>query len=211
MPSPVYHVTPLPAESMQYTGSNSADFPQQVPDVTITSEVGNVLTLDHLGTPIVLHLNHWIVWNTFQMQALNVNQYTTEWGCFAPCEVVETVSTLEVETSTLESDLATAMADIAALQATVAGLSIGTPVRSVGVAPVGALLLNASTTIPVTLTPAMPDTSYTPHARLFAGISITGLQINSVTVVSTSVVDVVVQSVGVATLAGANVMVSVND
>lgn len=211
MPSPVYHVTPAPGLSMQYTGSNSADFPAQVPDVTIVSEVNNVLTLDHLGSPVVLQLGHWIIWNLYGTIAVNVNQYATEWGCFAPCEVVETVSTLEAETSTLESDLATAMADIATLQATVAGLSIGTPVRSLGVAPVPSLILNQSTTVPVTVNPAMPDTSYTPVARLFAGVSITDLNITGVSVISTTEVDVTVQNVGLVTLAGANVLVSVND
>lgn len=90
----------------------------------------------------------------------------------------------------------------------VSGFASGTPARAVGVAHVPALLLNASTTIGVTLNPTMPSSSYSAYAFPFNGVVLAAnLAVTSVTVVSASLVNVVVQSVGVATLAGANVMV----
>lgn len=85
--------------------------------------------------------------------------------------------------------------------------STGEQIRSMGVAPVPSLVLNASTTVNVTLSPPMPDDSYTAYASKFAGVSITDLTINSVTVVDEDTVQVAVQNTGLVTLAGANVLV----
>jgi len=59
----------------------------------------------------------------------------------------------------------------------------------------------------VTLQPAMADDTYTAYAHKFAGISLTDLQINSVTVVDEDTVTVAVENVGLATIAGASVAV----
>lgn len=193
MPSPIYNVTFL-SESMQYTGSNSADILAAVTQVDFESESGGVLHLSMGETPFTLNTNDWIIWDIGNVTVLSNTQYLAERDCVAICSDVQAVA----------DDVSELQTDVSSLEATVA---MGAT-HSMGVAPVGALLLNASTTVAVTLNPAMPDSGYSAYAMLFAGtVSITGLQINSVTVVDTDTVDVVVQSVGVATLAGANVMV----
>lgn len=79
-------------------------------------------------------------------------------------------------------------------------------VRAIGVAAVPTLLLSGTANVDVTIRPTMPNTSFTPYAAKFAGISLTDLQINSVTVVNTSTIRVAVQNVGLVTLTGASVM-----
>lgn len=192
MPSPETNIVQAVTKAVQYTGSNSADIDAQVPNVTITSEVGGVLELLFNGsTVLTLNTGDWIYWNGFVTNTLSNSMYLGEWGCVALCSDVDA---LQTEVATLQTEVAMGA------------------MRSFGVAPVPALLLNQSTTIGVQLNPAMPNASYSAYALLFAGtVSITGLQINSVTVVDADTVNVVVQSVGVATLAGANVMVHAVD
>lgn len=87
MPSPETNILPGPAKGILYTGANSGDIVAQVPGVTFVSEVGNILTLSHSGNPITLAVNDWIMWNVAQTFTLNNNQYSTEWGCYTPCDV----------------------------------------------------------------------------------------------------------------------------
>lgn len=85
--------------------------------------------------------------------------------------------------------------------------STGVQIRAMGVAPVPLLLASGSTTVAVQLQPAMPDASYTAYASKFAGVSLTDLNITSVSVVDEDTVNVGVQNVGLITLTGASVMV----
>jgi hypothetical protein len=85
--------------------------------------------------------------------------------------------------------------------------STGEQVRAIGVAPVPSLVLSGTANVDVTLHPAMPDTNYTAYAATFAGISLTDLQINSVTVVDEDTVTVAVENTGLITLAGASLIV----
>lgn len=80
-------------------------------------------------------------------------------------------------------------------------------VRSIGVAPVPLLLASGTANVNVALSPAMPDDSYTAYAAKFAGISLTDLNITSVTVVDEDTVTVGVENVGLVTLTGATVLV----
>ena len=66
---------------------------------------------------------------------------------------------------------------------------------------------SATADVDVTLQPAMPDVSYAAYAVKFAGVSVTGLAINSVTVVDEQTVTVAVENTGGLTLSGATVMV----
>lgn len=80
-------------------------------------------------------------------------------------------------------------------------------VSSMGVAPVPSLVLNGTANVNVTLQPPMADDTYTAYAFKFAGISLTDLNITSVTVVDEDTVTVGVQNVGLLTLTGASVLV----
>lgn len=181
MPSPETNVVQSVTRAIQYTGSNSADIDSQVPGVSITSEVGGVLTLN--SGAIVLNTGDWILFNSFQTFGLPNTLYHNEWGCVALCDELQEVA----------DDLST--------------LSAVPAVRSIGVAPVPTLIASASTTVSVTLNPAMSGSGYSAVATLFAGINIAALTINSVTVVDADTVDVVVQNTGLVSLSGSNVMV----
>lgn len=74
----------------------------------------------------------------------------------------------------------------------------------VGVASVPALALNASTNVAVQISPAQPDSSYTPEARLVGAIG--QLSITNVTVTDQDTVTVTVQA-GLAYVSGAQVLV----
>src|ERR1044072_4938950 len=84
---------------------------------------------------------------------------------------------------------------------------VATPLRSFGVSAVPELAASASDTVSVTLAPDMSDAGYGATAQLFAGVDISALQVNSVTVVDEDTVDVVVENTGLVSLSGANVMV----
>lgn len=80
-------------------------------------------------------------------------------------------------------------------------------IQAMGIAPVPPLTLNQTADVDVTLQPALADDTYDAYAHLFAGVSLSNLQINSVTVVDGDTVTVAVQNTGVATLSGASVLV----
>lgn len=168
----------LKYKAVQYDGTNSAQIDGLITNFDVISESGGVLQFDSSGT-FTAHTNDWVVFAQGScFGVFPTNDFNNFFDCNISC-----------------SDAA--------------DYTSGVVVRRVGVAPVGALQLNASTTVGVALDPAMPSTSYSASALLFAETTnIAGLQINSVTVVSDSLVNVVVQSVGVATMAGANVMVT---
>lgn len=83
----------------------------------------------------------------------------------------------------------------------------GPAIQSMGVAAVPTLILNATTTVAVTLHPAMPDSGYSAYAMTFAGVSLANLTITSVTVVDEDTVNVGLQNTGLITLIGASVLV----
>lgn len=81
-------------------------------------------------------------------------------------------------------------------------------VLGAGVATVPSLIGGASTTVSVTLSPSMPDTSYQKVAILTGGASLLAtLSITSTAIVDEDTVNVTVQNTGLVTLAGATVLV----
>lgn len=185
MTSPLYNVAQL-HQAMQYTGSNSADLDaaaSTVFDFSIVSEGGGVLTFTNNGNNYNMNTGEWLVYNTSGFAVLPNSIYTSEWDCVALC------------------------AELNALGTSTSGVFV----RSMGVAPVPTLLLGGTATVAVQLQPAMPDATYSAYAAKFAGVSLTDLQINSVTVIDADTVDVAVENVGVGTITGASVMVHAID
>lgn len=130
--------------------------------------------------------------------------HTGEWILFAQNMVMSVVSNADAINNYSCNVLCE---DIEAITAQVEALEANPSVRAMGVAAVPLLLASGTANINVTLQPAMPDTSYTAYANKFAGVSLTDLQINSVTVVDEDTVQVAVQNVGLLTLTGASVAV----
>lgn len=188
MPSPETNIVQSVTKAIQYTGSNSADIDAQVPGVSITSEVGGVLTLN--GGTYVLNTGDWIIFNSFMTTTLSNNQYLNEWGCVALCSeldaLAETVETVEA--------------------AATAGA-----VRALGIAAVPTLLLGQDTTVSVQIQPAMADSGYSAYATTFGGVNLADLDVTSVSVVDTDTVDVAVDNVGLGTISGVTLMVHAID
>lgn len=172
--------------AIQYTGSNSAEIDGLITDFTIDSEGGGVLAFTSGGSPYSVNTGEWVRY----AQGAVLNTHTTSFLNFA-----------FVRNAVYD--------DITGLQSQVDGLMATDALLSAGVkeAP---LLIVGSTVVAVDLVPAMPSSSYTPHAQLFASASILGpLSITSVAVVDTDTVNVTILNGGLVGVSGARVLVTV--
>lgn len=172
--------------AIQYTGSNSAEIDGLITDFTIDSEGGGTLAFTSGGSPYSVSTGEWVRY----AQGAVLNTHTTSFLNFA-----------FVRNAIYD--------DVTALQSQVDGLMAADALLSAGVqeAP---LLIVGSTVVSVNLIPAMPDTSYTPHAQLFASTAILGpLSITAVSVVDTDTVNVTILNGGLVGITGARVLVTV--
>jgi hypothetical protein len=171
---------------VQYDGTNSADIiALDVFDFNNSSEAAGVWTFQSPpeSTVFVVHTGEWILFAQNQvLSRVSDADFNNNYSCNVLCSDVEPL--------------------VSAVESLAAGV-----VRAMGVAAVPSLILNATANVDVTLQPAMADSGYDAYASLFAGVSLSNLQINSVTVVDQNTVTVAVQNVGLVTLAGASVMV----
>jgi hypothetical protein len=182
--------------AVQYTGSNSAEIDGLITDFDIVSEAGGTLTFNSGGNPYIANTNDWVRYT----QGFVLNVHTTASLDFL--FIRNAVYADLPDTSGIEADVAELQTDVAALEAA-GGL------RSAGVKECP-LLIVGNTTVSVDIIPAMPDTSYTPNAQLFASVALLGsLSVTGVTVVDTNTVDVVVNNSGLIGLNGAAVLVTV--
>lgn len=182
--------------AIQYTGSNSAEIDDLITDFVITSEAGGVLMFTSQGNPFVANTGDWVRFH----QGYATGVHTTAFLDFA--FIRNAVYADLPDTAAIEADITQLQADVAALEAVSGLLSAG-----VKECP---LLIVGNTTVSVDIIPAMPDTSYTPSAQLFASVALLGtLSIASVTVVDTDTVNVVVNNSGLIGLNGAAILVTV--
>lgn len=197
MPTTAYNMTER-RFAVQYTGSNSAEIDAIIANFVITNEAGGVLDFTSNGSPWTANATDWICFQQNTVDQIHSAAlfafYFTRYPDIAALAAVE-------------ADVAVVEADVAAVEAALADLG-DIAMLSVGAAAVPLLLASASVTVPVTLYPALPDTSYTPHSHLFGGINLGPLEILSSTVISTTVVDVVVRNNGLLSLTGATLLVS---
>lgn len=194
MPSVETNIVQNVCKAIQYTGSNSADIDAQVPNCSIVSETGGVLTVNVNGREFPIPTNGWVYWSVFVADSLSNSQYNSEWGRVA----------LGVELDSVVLDLDDVSDRVSALETAGA-------VRAMGVAPIPTLLASGTTTVNVQLQPAMADTGYSAYASTFAGVSLANLVVNSVTVVDNETVAVSVTNTGLVSLTGASVMVHAID
>lgn len=194
--------------AIQYDGSNGAAIDAAISpyaDFAVVSDTGGVLTWNlNGGANNTVATGEWLIYSLDNVGSMSNTQFLRERMCLPLC-----------------SDLTATDAAVAALDARVDDLEAGVStlstivddafIRSMGVAAVPTLLLGGTATVPVQLQPAMSGTSYSAYASKFAGVSLTDLQINSVTVVDTDTVNVTVENVGLGTITGASVMVHAID
>ena len=177
--------------AFQYTGSNSAEIDAGIPNFTIASESAGTLTFNSSSPGWVAHTGDWILYTQGVVT-----------GVFSNADFFTFY-----ERDAWWSDLNAINSAITALQTSVAGLG-SAALRSAGVQTAPTLLLGIAQNVDVTLMPAMPNTAYTPYSYAFGGVNLSGLTINSTTVISASVVRVNLQT-SLVSLAGVHVMVLV--
>lgn len=186
-------------QSIQYTGSNSAEIDSLITDLTIDSETGGVLTVTSSGSQYEIHAGDWI--NYWQGYINGV--YTNAQFNFY---FIKNVAPADY--TALANQVGTNTANIATLTSSLATVG-GQALRSAGVASAPTLVLGSSANVAVQLVPAMPDTNYTAQAYIFGtGINLGNVTINAVTKTSAGVVTVNV-STGLASLPGVQVLVTV--
>lgn len=200
----------------KYTGTNSADLDALITQFDIVSESGGTLNFTSASSSFTAFTNDWIIYTQGMVYGVfNQAGFDNFFSCNASCSDLSGYATTAslsnyATTASLSSYVTTAaLTSTLGSYATTASVTALTNSsrHSIGVAAVPSLIVNQTATLQITISPTMPSTSYTAYSKLFAGISITGLTINSTTVVSASRVDVVVQNLGLITLAGANVLV----
>lgn len=185
-------------KAIQWTGSNAAEVDSSITDLTIDSNVGGVLTVTSNGTQFVLNTGDWAAYWQGYINGIYTNAQFNFY--FLANAVTGDLSSMQTTINNNSSAITT-------LQSTVASLGVAA-VRSAGVQTAPTLLLGVAQNVDVTLLPAMPNTSYTPYSFAFGGVNLSGLTINSTTVISSSVVRVNLQT-SLVSLAGVHVMVLV--
>lgn len=177
-------------QAIQYTGSNSAEIVSAVGNAQVVSESGGTLELE---SPV--GSGHFFV-------------DSGGWVRFISNQVLSTCTSAEFGLNYIHNAVF-ADVDLEAVTDRLDLLEAADPLLSSGVGAVPALLLNASTVVTVTLDPAMADDTFAPHARLLGSASLLGnLSITAVSIVDEDTVDVTVQNSGLATGAGATVLVT---
>lgn len=185
-------------KAIQWTGSNAAEIDSAITDLTIDSNVGGVLTVTSSGNQFVLNTGDWA---TYWQGFINGIYTNAQYNFYFLANAVSG------DLSTLTSQVSSNTSAITTLQSQVSGLGTAA-VRSAGVQTAPTLLLGIPQNVDVTLLPAMPNTSYTPYAYAFGAVNLSGLTINSTTVLNASTVRVNVQT-SLASLGGAHIMVIV--
>lgn len=212
MPTPVHTYIERKAV-VQYTGSNSAEIDALISNFNITSESGGVLNFVSGSGTFTANTGDWLcyiqgavneVWDTGLMNFF----YNKYWSADESIALSGTVSTMQASLTALQATQTTTAANLATLTAQFNTLAPSV-MLSVGISPVPTLLGSTNATVAVPLWPAMPSSSYTPHAQLFSnGIAIGALTILSTTATSTTNVNVVVRNTGLLSLTGAFVLVA---
>lgn len=174
--------------AIQYTGANSAEIDSLVTNLDIISEVGGVLTIESpTGTAITpINTNDWVRYN--QGVVVSVHNTSSFNNFFVRNAVYD---------------------DVVDLQDQVDDLMAADALLSAG-AKEAPLLIVGSTVVAVDVVPALPSSSYTPHAQLFASTAILGpLSITGVAVVDANTVNVTILNGGLVGITGARVLVTV--
>lgn len=194
-----------------YDGSNSSEIDALITQFDIVSESAGVLTFTSAGSPFVANAGEHIIF--FQGMVFAVfdnssyaNFYTemATWGNFSTLSSTVAGNSSAITTNT--ANIATNTAAIASLNSALSSLS-SVAVRAVGATVCPTLLLGVAQNVQVTLNPTMPSATYTPRARVWGGVSLTSVTINSVTATSSSIITVNLQT-SLVSLAGVNLLVT---
>lgn len=186
--------------AIQYDGTNSAEIDGLIANFTIDSETGGVLSFNSLSSPFTVNTGDWIRYTQGHVESTHPD---SEFQAF----FVRNAIYLDTDHTSLDSDITDLDDRVTELESTA-----GTGIRAAGIALAPTLLLSASATVAVDFSPAMPNTSYTPHVQLIASTTALGsLSVTGTTVVDTNTVNVTVQNSGLVNLSGVQLLVTVTE
>lgn len=175
-------------DAIQYTGSNKDDLAAVIPQYSFVAESGAGLQFQAGAGTWFCPPDGWVVWSPrFEVVVAQFNDSAAYETAYV---VVPGSAALEGINDELEA-LQTAITD--AVQST------GAATFNFGV---------GNTNVQVPIQPAMPNSSYSPYAQLFGGISLGALSVTAVTPVDADTVQVTVNNSGLLAL-GASVLVTV--
>lgn len=188
-------------KAIQYDGTNSAEINGLITDFTIDSEGGGFLSFTSAGTPYTIPTGDWVRYS----QGFVLNTHTTAFLNFA--FIRNAIYDDLPDISGIETDITALETEVSELADAVSALEGGLLAAGVHEAP---LLIVGSTVVAVDVVPSLPDTSYTPHAQLFAATSILGpLTITNVAVVDVNTVNVTISNSSLVGINGARILVTV--
>lgn len=177
-----------------YDGTNSADIDALISDFTIVSETGGVLNFTSNGGMQTAQAGYQIFYNEIGIVTDSVSpaNYASQ--------VIELPDFAAQQTAF--DNLASAVSDLSDQVALVGG-----NVAAAGIATFPAIGANSNATVPVDISPAMPDSSYNAAAQIFGGVNLGALTVTAVAVVDTDTVNVTIHNGGLLSL-GASVLVT---
>lgn len=170
-----------------YDGTNSGDIDALITDFAIISESGGSIVIESGG-----------------------GQHTCPIGGFFVFNEAGTVYDVIANQSAFDGRF-----HVMALAAEVEALgvsidSLPAVVGAAGAATFSGLLSLGTTVVPVTITPAMPDTGYTPHATVFGSPTILGnIDITDIDVVDEDTVNVTIENTSLGLLGGTVMVVAI--
>lgn len=187
-------VAVVPAKyAIQYNGANSADIEAAIPDFTVTSESGGTLYYTSGSNTDLCPTGSWLIWEGESGAVIDRCPDATYVGRFMGVPQ--------------QSGLVGIQDQIDGLSEQVNDLAGGAPLEAAGIASFTAAL-NGNTVVPVTIEPAMPDSSYTVNTpQIFGGVNLGNLSVAAVAIVDENTVNVTVHNSGLVAL-GANVLVT---
>lgn len=191
-------------KAVQYDGTNAAEvasiFDANYAQVSAT---GSQLDFTYNGTPRTAFTTDWVRTNQgFWFGTFTNAEFTSQQIVLADGSGTQTqIDALDSRLDTLEGQTLDARLDV--LEA-----APDAELVSAGIRETPTLLLGQSANIAVDIIPAMPDSSYTASAQLFASASALGsLSITGVSVTDADTVTVTVQNSGLVNLSGVHVLV----
>lgn len=169
--------------AVQYDGTNGTEIEALIDDLTIITDSGTSLAFTSGGAPWSVPSGGFIIFN----EAGSVYDTLNTQGAFDA----------RFHSCVVEADLEGIETDLEALSGIPAAIS------AIGETTFAALVSLGTTTVTVTLVPAMPDTNFDAHVTVFGGVGILGnVTIGTITIVDADTVTVQITNNSLSLLGG---------
>lgn len=180
--------------AVQYDGTNGTEIEALIDDFTIITDSGTSLAFTSGGAPWSVPSGGFIIFNEAGSVYDTLNTQGAFDARFHSCVV-------EADLEGIETDLETLSTQVEALSEGVD--SIPAAISAIGETTFAPLVSLGSTTVTVTLVPAMPDTNFDAHVTVFGGVGVlSNVTIGTITVVDADTVTVQITNNSLSLLGG---------